>query len=252
MRSLIINLDRSSDRLEAAKVVFRAAGIELERVSAVDENHLAHTMIASVTAPSLSKYRQWDRGAVGCTLSHVRAWQAIAAGPDQFVAVFEDDNRISPDLGNILADTSWIPEGADLIRLETHLRPQALSSTPFPACGNRRLIEIGDHFTTGSSAYIMSRTAALRALEMIKEDYLPSDRSLYDKALSSVAASMRSFQMDPAPCAQDHCFDDMTFASTITAAKLQLSLLARIKRRIAKKVPKLRQRVGDWRSVPFA
>ena len=78
----------------------------------------------------------WLPGEVGCFLSHFEIWRRIASGNEPWAAVFEDDLRVSTDLGRLLRSHDWIPSDADIVRLEAN-RSMRLSDGRGDRCGVR-------------------------------------------------------------------------------------------------------------------
>ena len=108
MKCLVINLDRSVDRLAGVTAEFSRIGVAFERVAGVDA-----TTGVPFAAPPLTDAE------ICCFLSHRRCWRIIADGPDRYGVVFEDDVVFSHDAGAVLADDNWVPRDADVVKLET-------------------------------------------------------------------------------------------------------------------------------------
>lgn len=100
----VINLDRNADRLRTFMRKYESddfAAWPCERLAAVDGKRANWARV--VEAAALKKLVTVDQtgvredhpdltaGAVGCYLSHVRAWQRIAASGQPWGLVFEDD-----------------------------------------------------------------------------------------------------------------------------------------------------------------
>jgi len=118
LKCYVINLDRSKDRLAQGSQTFHEKNLTFERVEAVDgalldDEHVEH----------LTSRRHWpyplSRGEIGCFLSHRECLRRIIESNDAWGVVFEDDIIISPDIGILLQDTRWIPEGTDIVKLDT-------------------------------------------------------------------------------------------------------------------------------------
>src|SRR5882757_3398014 len=101
MKCLVINLDRSSDRLAYVAAEFEGIGISFERIAAVDAR--ARPDLASMQ--QLTGHASQSRltnGEIACLLSHRACWSAIAAGEEAYVAVFEDDVVFTSEAGALL------------------------------------------------------------------------------------------------------------------------------------------------------
>lgn len=109
MRCLVINLDRSRDRLAHVASEFGRIGVPFERVSAIDCPDCCSVAKSPLSAAE-----------VCCFLSHRSCWEIVANGADQYGAVFEDDVVFGAGAGSLLASGRWVPRDADVIKLETH------------------------------------------------------------------------------------------------------------------------------------
>jgi glycosyl transferase family 25 len=202
MELYLINLDRRADRLAAMAQESRKAGLCFTRVAAVDGQSPA----------SQAPMRDWFAagGPLGplpsgdrcCTLSHRRAWEALAASGAPYAAVFEDDVRLTPAAAALLADTAWIPPGTDLVKLE-HFGPQSqkvLVRDERPGPAGLTLGRLASRHT-GAAAYILSRRAALLLLDITRFD-LPVDHLLFNPNNSPVFAKLAPWQVLPAVARQ--------------------------------------------------
>lgn len=135
IKSYLINMQRSSDRLQAMSARFDALGLPFERIAAVDGATLTDEQIADFvrerplegsgdafsTGP-----RKWTASNIGCFLSHQAAWRIATDSADAYTAIFEDDMHLSDTLPALLASTDWLPGGNSIVRLE---RPTTASSS---------------------------------------------------------------------------------------------------------------------------
>jgi len=189
VKCLVINLDRSADRLAGVTAEFSRIGIPFERVAGVDA-----AIGAPIVAPPLTEAE------VCCFFSHRLCWQIIADGPDRYGAVFEDDVVFSHDAGSLLADGSWIPPDADIIKLETFFNRVRLGSQHVAVAAGysaRRLL--GQHL--GSCGYVVSKSAAKWLLSKTKLPKAAVDVALFAPN-QTTAARNTTYQLMPALCAQ--------------------------------------------------
>jgi len=94
MKCFVVNLDRDKDRLEATQALFASAGMDFERVAAVD----ARAMTAGQLHTACPRFRFYianarrvKPGEIGCALSHRKVWETVASRGLALAAVFEDD-----------------------------------------------------------------------------------------------------------------------------------------------------------------
>lgn len=130
----LINLDRNKDRLQRFKNEYNSCDLRfknVKRIPAIDGKKLniaeyvsdrAFKEIKSIeTSGYRTKHYQLTRGAIGCYLSHLKAYEQIAKSNVEWGLIFEDDVSISKNfyakLNNIL---SKIPNNWDMLLLGCH------------------------------------------------------------------------------------------------------------------------------------
>mgnify|MGYP001151672417 FL=1 len=123
MLKLLINLDRSTDRLNRMKDQLNKLGIEYSRIDALDGSKLSDNQISQITYP-LSHYeskfrftRELTRGEIGCFLSHRKCWLELVHSNHRFALIMEDDIKISSAAAPYLYSASWLPTDVDICQL---------------------------------------------------------------------------------------------------------------------------------------
>ncbi len=207
MKSYLINLDKDTDRLGFFKANFDRLDIPFERIPAVDgrtysEQDYQDFMRTRPRNYNRTQTKTWLRGQMGCFLSHFAAWEKIAAGDENFCAVFEDDIHISDDLKHILQSDSWIPQDVDVIRLETSTNRVRLRSQPLLTFRNRKLYSVNST-SWCAGAYIISKKTAQKLIDLEEQYHEPADVILYHFEESAVAKKLTILQFNPALCTQD-------------------------------------------------
>ena len=181
----LINLDRSPDRLAEMQARLDALGVTFIRVAAVDGKALTVAERDAAEAP----HKEWlplTASEVGCFLSHRACWRRIAEGDARYGCVFEDDMLLSPRLGSFLADGSWIPADADIVKIEEGHNKVWLDMPLRELKDGFRLGRLrSTHYRAGG--YIVSRDAARRLLAMTERFGLPVDLVLFDVAVGETA-----------------------------------------------------------------
>lgn len=198
MQYFVINLDRSPQRLERMSTLFSGLGLEFSRIAAVDGRQLP-----AMTRPVAQRpggYRLAE-GEIGCFLSHINCWQAVAEGPDEFSVVFEDDVHFGEDVRAVLTDTNWIPADADLVKLETIMVRTFVDRREAGSIAGRAVRRLRKAHL-GSGAYVISRRAARKLLELCTEIAEPVDVFMFDP-VSRAWPHLVVYQMDPAVFIQD-------------------------------------------------
>jgi glycosyl transferase family 25 len=200
MRIYLINLARRPDRLAA--MLNRTAGLNLERVEAVDARQ--------EEPQSLNRWfeaggplGEIPKGDKACLLSHRRAWELFAASGESRAVFLEDDVRLSKSAPALLADTAWIPKDAAVVKLEHYGPPRqrVLLTDMRPA---REGFQLGRMLSrhTGAAAYILSREAAELLLRQSRFD-LPVDHLLFNPNNSALFAKLAPWQLLPAIARQE-------------------------------------------------
>ncbi|MBZ9680795.1 MULTISPECIES: glycosyltransferase family 25 protein [unclassified Mesorhizobium] len=199
MKCLVINLDRSPDRLAHMTAEFARIGLGFERVAAIDARD----------RPDLALQRQHARYAVrrlsgseiACLHSHRACWAIIAQDEAPYGAVFEDDMVFSAKAGTLLADTSWIPADADVVKLETFFHTTVIQRERFPVGGGFSLFRLRkNHIGTGG--YLLSRQMARALLETTADVNVAVDNLIFDPTFA-ISTGKTIYQLVPALCAQD-------------------------------------------------
>ncbi|WP_296745153.1 glycosyltransferase family 25 protein [Mesorhizobium sp.] len=189
MKCLVINLDRSVDRLAHVTGQFARIGIGFERVAAVDAANGSPVSAPRMSAPEIC-----------CFLSHRLCWQIVADGSERYVAIFEDDVAFAADAGPLLSGDGWVPADADLVKLETFFVKVRLGRRRLPAGGGYSLLPLaGRH--VGSAGYVLSRAAAQKLLKRTERLKAAVDETLFCPTRMTCSRST-VYQLVPALCVQ--------------------------------------------------
>lgn len=191
----LVNLDRSPDRLAEMQARLDALGVAFVRVPAVDGRLLTDAE-REATRAAHKAWSPLSASEIGCFLSHRACWRRIAEGPARHGCVFEDDMLLSPRLRDFLADDSWIPADAEIVKIEEGYSRVWLDAPLREIKDGFRLGRLrGTHYRAGG--YLVSRDAARRLLAMTERFGLPVDLVLFDFATGR-AAELKIYQLLPA------------------------------------------------------
>lgn len=113
--TLVINLDRSTDRMEAVRAQFERCGWRYQRFSAVEPDEVeTHPEFDCKRFRHLHN-RPIRKGELGCALSHKRCLEKFLATNEQYCLVLEDDvcfdERTFP---TIVATVKWLELRSDI------------------------------------------------------------------------------------------------------------------------------------------
>lgn len=111
-------------------------------------------------------------GAIGCALSHLRAYEMIANGVEDFALVLEDDVSLPDDLLQLDEAVAAHMSGSELTLLNFHSerREWVLAEPPVPMPGGRHLVTPTDMITRilhSSAAYVITKEASERLASAI-------------------------------------------------------------------------------------
>ncbi|WP_410216704.1 glycosyltransferase family 25 protein [Paracoccus sp. (in: a-proteobacteria)] len=196
LKIYLINLDRGRERLARMQVKCAAAGLEFERVAAVDGSML--TFPNPEFSESGYKYLHGRRvipAEVGCYLSHVECARRLLASDAEHALILEDDVAFPADFKELLISTMDCRSDWDILRLSTMNTGPKFSYRRLP--GGRSLA-IALTREKGAGAYIINRKAAL----WITRKLMPM-RLSYDIAFDlEYLDGLRSVFVDPVPVSQ--------------------------------------------------
>jgi glycosyl transferase family 25 len=207
MRVVVINLDRSPERLAEFRAEAARCGLDFERLPAVDGRSLSEAELAMLIDPEF-RFQPMGRGEVAIFLSHRAAWRIAAAGPDRWTAVMEDDVRLADDVPALLDAVEEIDPDAGIVRLETTLRRVVLDDDALPLSPGRSLHRMRS-WHGGMAAYAIHHNCARDLLERTERIADPLDQFLFNP-------------MSPA-------FRALTIGQVVPGAAVQAALLDRTK-----------------------
>ena len=195
MKRYVINLDRSEERLIHIKSIFTKQGLGFTRVKAVDGHSLSEEQFDELT-----RIRKWPkkltRAEVGCFLSHLECWRLIAEGDEPYGAVFEDDIKLSAHAHQFLKNANWVPEGCDIVKLDTAQIVCVLKKFDTELADNYKLGRlVTKHYCSGG--YIISKACARRLYDEVKLVTAPIDEIMYNPECG-VFGSLNIEQIFPA------------------------------------------------------
>lgn len=192
----IINLDRDVDRWRWMEARATALGLNYKRFPGV--------LGAKGDPAELYDHRRFDHltpGEVGCLLSHVGVWKAIAEGEHAAGLVLEDDAHLSDELPRLLKGLSMTDDAFEVLKMEASPMGIDVVRRPVEVLAPYRIYKLrGPH--QGTAAYLVNKATARKLLAHADEIARPIDMWLFDPAVAT-ALMMDVRQVIPAPCIQD-------------------------------------------------
>ena len=196
--TLVINLDRATDRLTKLASRLRELGLNWQRVQGVDGQNIDWTSSEYLDIPGFHRRHGKDplSGEVGCYLSHVKAIHAFLSSSATMALVLEDDVQLREDLPTVLASLQAQPSQWDLVKLSgvhrgTPVRLLALDD------GHDLVVMLSK--CTGASAYVLNRRAAQVFANALLPMRIPFDHE-FDRAWHW---RLKTRSVLPYPCLHD-------------------------------------------------
>lgn len=177
MKTYLINLDRSVERLKDMNSKAQAIGISFERVKAVDGGKLDN-LENYCQVPNNHYPYVLTAGEVACFLSHRKCWEKLVESSQDWALILEDDCIFSARATPYLSNTDWIPAGVDLIQL-FYTQHETVYKESLPLKDGNELLKLDCSSPVGSFAYFISRTAAIKALSLSSVVQGPVDNFLH-------------------------------------------------------------------------
>jgi GR25 family glycosyltransferase involved in LPS biosynthesis len=125
----VINLDSATKRLEHFKSEYTNSDMKTSviRIAAINGRTInLHTIVSpraytEITQAEKSGFRQrhyeLSRGAVGCYVSHLTAWQNLLQSDSSYCFIFEDDALIYPHIWDYISTYIKLPCDWDILLL---------------------------------------------------------------------------------------------------------------------------------------
>ena len=171
----LINLARSTKRLEYVRPNIEALNLPWQRIEAVDGKMLSEEKISSILDSKQYIIYQGsypNRGTLGCSLSHIKAWQKFLGTNDSYAIIMEDDITFQPfKLKKVLQELASMPDVWDIVNLELSHNGLPLRLRHLPE--NDLSIYLTE--VTHAGAYLLNRKAAHILLEKALPIKMPID-----------------------------------------------------------------------------
>ena len=118
-------------------------------------------------------------------LVNYKAWKLLVSSKDSYGIILEDDVELSDEFRDLLCSKSWIPKGADLIKLEkflpTKISKILIGKSLTQALGETRHVHKMYSRHTGAAAYLLSVNGANRLLKCKTKYTVPVDHLLFNE-----------------------------------------------------------------------
>lgn len=198
MKAYCINLDRRPDRLHHMTQQFQLQGASFERISAIDGTEPS-VIVEAISALPTALGPRISVGAFACFQSHRKAWKALLSSKASYGVILEDDLLLAEGFSTYFLD-DWVPDDADIVRLETFHTRVHVDSTSIHVTGTRKLQRLRSSHL-GAGCYVLSSRAAHYLYEKTVVIRDPVDVFLFSDT-SDLFSDLVTYQMVPAPAVQ--------------------------------------------------
>lgn len=165
MNNYVISLDTSVKRRRHIVEQFDAQNINFKFFDAIEPHK--NSKIATDLALNISDC-DLTQGEVACLLSHVSLWKMMVDQQFNYMAIFEDDILLGESAELILNTSTWIPQNADLIKLEKFAAAAKMKLSAKQVNATRKVRQlIGKHL--GAAGYILTLDAAKMLLNHVQQ-----------------------------------------------------------------------------------
>jgi glycosyl transferase, family 25 len=187
MQAYVINLDRDTDRMAKMRnALARYPFISAARIGGVRGSDLPDIASEILTTKAAMKEH---KGTLGCSLSHVAAWEAIVRNGAQCSLILEDDGELLDGI-EALRDLS-LPAGIDLVYCNGRMVYQDSGLELLPIIPAFDFM-VRNRTAVGSDAYLLSKAGAAKLLQYFARDGFYSHVDLRVAAYSLTLEEMET------------------------------------------------------------
>ncbi len=194
----VINLARSPERLASITARLEQLGLQWQRIEAVDGKTLGHGPWRDFDASRFERCHGMTPLAneLGCYLSHLKVFDAIAQSEVTHALVLEDDAGLNDELPEVLTALIAASADWDMVKLSKVHRGSPLAVKTLTTGHTLNVMRTR---CTGSSAYMVNRHAASVFQSALRPMWLPYDHAFargWDHGL-------KIRLVEPNPCQHD-------------------------------------------------
>jgi glycosyl transferase, family 25 len=178
LKVLLINLDRSPDRLENVTLNLNTYNISFDRVAAVDGRQLTSQQLVHLASHEKIKDKGWiTPQVIGCSLSHYEAYRRIIESSCEWGLILEDDIEFTIDPRKLINESITRINTTDIFLLYFHGQRKIFSESGkihvdairffYPA------LTLEGGYSTG--AYLLHREVAKKLYDYVFPVHISAD-----------------------------------------------------------------------------
>jgi len=115
LKIYLINLKRSTERLEYMRKQLNNQGVEFEIFEAYDGKVLTNDFLHQNANMTVIKQKQMPLGAIGCSFSHLFIYKLISEREDPIILVLEDDMLLEDNFSKIVKKAAEFVSDGEII-----------------------------------------------------------------------------------------------------------------------------------------
>lgn len=199
MQNHVISLTTATERRQHITAEFGKQNIAFEFFDAITPSYI--DTVAKQFGMDISKMNL-SSGEIACFLSHLCLWQKAIDDDLDWIAIFEDDVYLGNNAQAFLTHDDWLPDGFDVIKLETFATPVHLSNPK--TVQDRQLYALNTaHY--GAGGYIISKWCIIALFELIKyqSQHRAQISAIDDILFAQILNKKDVLQLTPALCIQE-------------------------------------------------
>lgn len=174
----VINLKRSTERMESMRKALESMNVDYERIEGVDAQFLSDELLSKNASPSIEYPYELTKGELACFFSHRRCWERLVNSKNEWALILEDHCEFSKKAMRYMTSTDWVPPECELVQLIYSEKSFYTTEEKYLNDGNC-LMRLTCSSAVGASAYFISKKTAMLALKMSEVISEPTDNFLF-------------------------------------------------------------------------
>ncbi len=178
LATYVINLKRSTERMESMSEALEAMNVDYERVEGVDAQLLSNELLSKNATPSVEYPYELTKGELACFFSHRKCWEKLVNSHHEWALILEDHCEFSNEAKRYITSADWLPHECELVQL-IYSEKSCFTDEEKQLDDGNCLMRLACSSAIGTSAYFISRKVAIMALQMTEKITEPTDNFLF-------------------------------------------------------------------------
>ncbi len=109
LATYVINLKRSTERMESMSEALEAMNVDYERVEGVDAQLLSNELLSKNATLSVEYPYELTKGELACFFSHRKCWEKLVNSHHEWALILEDHCEFSNEAKRYITSADWLP-----------------------------------------------------------------------------------------------------------------------------------------------